>query len=223
VLLADAPAPPPIARPAATVEDGRSVEGRRLRVARRGAPDAPRRVLVIGSMHGDEPGGRRVVAALRQERAPQGVAIFTVADLDPDGSRLGRRGNAHGVDLNRNFPGDWRSGPRGRFYPGPRAGSEPETRWLRRVVRAVRPQVTVWFHQPYGLVELTRGADHALVRAYARRVRLPARSLPRYRGTATGWQNGSFPGTSAFVVELRPGRPTDAEVRRHVRAVHALR
>jgi hypothetical protein len=43
------------------------------------------------------------------------------------------------------------------------------------------------------------------VRDYARRVGLPARALPHYPGTATSWQNHSFPGTSSFVVELPPG------------------
>ncbi|WP_309233314.1 hypothetical protein [Conexibacter sp. W3-3-2] len=126
------------------------------------------------------------------------------------------------MDLNRNFPGDWRAGPRGRYFPGPRAASEPETRWVQRLVRAVRPDVTVWLHQPYGLVHLTPGADRRLVRAYARRVRLPARGLPRSRGTATGWQNRRAPGTSAFVVELGPAAPSTAQVRRHVGALLAI-
>ncbi len=173
-------------------------------------------------MHGDEPGGRRVIASLRRERAPRDTAIYTVADLNPDGSARRTRTNRRGVDLNRNFPGDWRRGARGRFYPGPRAASEPETRWAQRVVRTVRPHATVWLHQPYGIVNLTAGADRRIVRAYARRVRLPARTLPRYRGTAANWQNTTFTGTSAFVVELAGGRPSDAIVRRHVRAILAL-
>lgn len=143
MLIADVPAPPPIARPAAVVEDGRNVEGRALRLVRRGSADAPDRVLVVGGMHGDEAGGRLVIAALRATPAPASTEIFTIADLNPDGSRRGRRTNARGVDLNRNFPRDWRPGPRGRFFPGSRAASEPETSWLQRVVAAVRPRVTV--------------------------------------------------------------------------------
>lgn len=190
MLLADVPAPPPFARPAAVVEDGRSVEGRELRLVRQGAADAPRRVLVVGALHGDEPGGRRVVSALRATPAPIGTAVFSIADLNPDGSRRRRRTNAHGVDLNRNFPANWRRGSPGRFCPGPSARSEPEPRWL--------------------------------VRSYVRRVRRSARTLPRHRGTATTWQHRTYPGTSTFVVELPERRPTDVEVGRHVRAIHAL-
>jgi hypothetical protein len=45
--------------------------------------------------------------------------------------------------------------------------------------------------------------------------------LPDYRGTATGWQNATFPGTTAFVVELRAAPLTRAAARRHARAVLA--
>lgn len=225
--MPDAPPPPPPALVRASADEeqlpeGRSVEGRRLVVQRRGSRDAERRILVVGQIHGDEPGGRRVIAALRRRRAPEGSAIYTIASANPDGAAARTRVNARGVDLNRNFPGDWRPGPRGRYHPGRRAGSEPETRWVRRVVRTVRPDVTVWFHQPYGMVDLSRGASRSLVRAYARRVRLPARRLPRLHGTATGWQNRTFDATSAFVVELGARRPTDAEVRRHLRAIRAI-
>jgi len=216
-------APPPPAVPArvavAPVADGRSVEGRPLRLVRRGSADAPVRVLVVGQIHGDEPGGRRVVTSLRAQPAPEGAAIYSVATVNPDGALRRTRVNAHGVDLNRNFPASWRRGRRGRFWPGPRAGSEPETRWVQAVVRAVRPQVTVWLHQPYGVVDSGGDSDPAIVRAYARRVRLAPRALPRYFGTATRWQHALFPSAAAFVVELGASRPADAVVGRHVAAV----
>jgi beta-N-acetylhexosaminidase len=60
------------------------------------------------------------------------------------------------------------------------------------------------------------------VRDYARRVGLPARELPHYRGTATSWQNHTFAGTSAFVVELPAGPLTAASARRHADAVLAV-
>jgi beta-N-acetylhexosaminidase len=61
-----------------------------------------------------------------------------------------------------------------------------------------------------------------LVRRYARAARLPVRRLPRYRGTAVGWQNTTQDASGAFVVELRAGQPSTAVVRRHVAAVHAV-
>ncbi len=212
-----APADPVVLPPA-----GRSVEGRRIVAERRGRPDAPRRILVVGAVHGDEPGGRRVAGALLRAPVARGAQVVVVRDLNPDGSARGTRVNARGVDLNRNFPHRWRPGARGRHWPGPRAASEPETRYAMRLVRAVRPDVTVWLHQPYGIVVDTPGADRALLRAHSRRTGLPLRALPRYRGTVAGWQNARAPGTSAFVVELAAGTPSAATVRRHVAAIRAL-
>jgi N-acetylmuramoyl-L-alanine amidase len=72
------------------------------------------------------------------------------------------------------------------------------------------------------LIVLPRGADDGPVRDYARRVGLPARTLPAYRGTATSWQNHRAPGTTAFVVELPAGRLSRRATRRHARAVLAI-
>ena len=201
---------------------GRTVQERPLHAVRIGAADAPRRVLVVGAMHGEEPGGRRVADAVTKRKAPEGTQIWVVRDLNPDGSRRGTRANARGVDLNRNFPHRWRRTAKGRFHGGPRAASEPETTWAMRLVRQVRPHVSVWFHQPYGIVVPTAGVERPLVDRYARVSGLPVRRLPRYRGTAAGWSNAILPGGGAFVVELAAGRPSSATVRRHVRAIHAV-
>jgi beta-N-acetylhexosaminidase len=199
-----------------------SVQDRPIAVHRRGGADAARRVLVVGSVHGDEPGGKAVTRALLERAAPPGTAIYVVHDLNPDAARRGTRVNARGVDLNRNFPHRWRTGPRGRFHPGPRAASEPETRYAMRLTREIDPHVTVWLHQPYGIVVPGAGSSTRLVRRYARAARLPVRRLPRYRGTAVGWQNTTQDAGGAFVVELRAGQPSTAVVRRHVAAVHAV-
>jgi murein peptide amidase A len=211
-----------IAAPAEPVATGRSVEGRPLTAVRIGDPQAPRRVLVVGAVHGDEPGGRRVTRALVRRRPPAGTQWWIVRDLNPDGASRGTRTNAHGVDLNRNFPHRWRRGARGRYWPGRRAGSEPETRWAMRLTRSVRPHATVWLHQPYGITVPSAGADRRIVNRYARVSGLPVRRLPRYRGTAAGWQNKVLPLNGAFVVELHAGRPSSDTVRRHVRAVRAI-
>ena len=135
------------------------------------------------------------------------MQVWTVRTVNPDGLARGTRQNVHGVDLNRNFPRRWRGGgqPFDGYYPGPRAASEPETRALMRLVRRIRPDISIHYHQDFGLVNLTGGPDAAIVRDYARRSGLPAKRLPRLRGTATGWQNTRFPRASAFVVELHGG------------------
>ena len=198
---------------------GHSAEGREIRATRVGEPDAAVNVLVVGDVHGNEPAGEAIVARLRRAQVPDGVALWLVRTGNPDGRAAGTRQNARGVDLNRNFPWRWRPGARGTFYPGPRAGSEPETQSLMRLVRRVRPQLSIYYHQMLGITVRARGADPSVMAEYARRTGLPLRSLPNYRGTAVGWQNRLIPAGSAFVVELHAG-PAPAE--RHADAVLAL-
>lgn len=201
-----------------TIDAGESARGRAIVAHRQG--NAPTRVLAIGQIHGDEPGGRRVIHALRGMRVPRSVALWTVRSMNPDGARLGIRQNARGVDLNRNFPRGWlRSTPGTRYYGGPRPLSEPESRAAARLIRRLEPRVTIWFHQPYGFVVKSRQAQRRVWRRYARLAGMRTARLPRYPGTATRWQNHRFPRSDAFVVELPGGRISAATARRHARAV----
>jgi hypothetical protein len=212
--LAAAPALPP------RIVAGRSVDGRPIVALRRGPARAPIRLLVSGSTHGTEPAGHAIVARLRQMTPPDGVQVWTVRTFNPDGAARGTRQNARGVDLNRNFPYRWRASgrPWDTYYPGPAAASEPETRAEMRLIRRIKPQLTIHYHQALQLVDLTGGADPQLVRSYARRTGLPARRLPYYRGTATSWQNRGLDEGSAFVVELSAGALTPQRVQRHAYA-----
>ena len=212
------------AAPPSPATFGESARGRPLKVLRSGDPAAPVRVLVVGSIHGNETAGHAVVARLRRLEPPPGVQLWLVRTANPDGVRGGTRQNARGVDLNRNFPFRWRGGgsPFDTYFAGRSAASEPETRALRRLAAGVRPDLTLYYHQHMRLVVLPRGAPHGPVRDYARRVGLPARALPAYRGTATSWQNHRAPGTTAFVVELPAGRLSARAARRHARAVLAI-
>ena len=199
---------------------GHSVEGRRIVAYELGDPAAARKVLVVGCLHGNECAGIAVVNRLRRLGPLEGVDLWLVPDANPDGHRAGTRGNAHGVDLNRNFPNRWRR-LGGLFYSGARPASEPETRALMRLIRRLRPAVTIWFHQHLSMVVLTRG-NLGLQRRFARLAGLRAGYLPRYPGTATGWSNATFTGTTAFVVELPPGRLSQAATARVARAVRIV-
>lgn len=208
---------------AEAVEFGRSSEGRPIGLTIRGPEDARARVLVVGSVHGDEPAGLVVTRRLKRNKPPPGVRFAIVGALNPDGLVRRTRQNARGVDLNRNFPTGWRRGHRGsRYYPGPRPLSEPESRFAAKLIDWLQPDVTVWFHQPYGLVDRrSRRADPYVLR-YSRASGLPARRIPGVlRGTATAWQNATQPGT-AFVVELPAGRISRSVATRHARAVRAV-
>jgi protein MpaA len=197
---------------------GHSVQGREIRATRVGDEGAAVNVVVVGDVHGDEPAGEAIVAALGKEEV-DGVTFWLVRTANPDGRAAGTRQNARGVDLNRNFPWRWRSGARGTYFPGPKAGSEPETQAIMRLVRRVRPQLAIYYHQHLGITVRARGADPDVQREYAHRTGLPLRSLPDYRGTAIGWENHLVRDGSAFVVELKAGA---APVRKHVDAVLAL-
>jgi protein MpaA len=198
---------------------GHSVDHRPLVAHRVGDPTAAVRVLVVGDVHGDERAGERIVARLRRVRTPRGVRLYLVRTANPDGVAAGTRQDARGVDLNRNYPWDWRPGSRGTYYPGPRAASEPETRALMRLVRRVRPDLAIYYHQHLQIVVRAPAADRSLQRAYARRTGLALRSLAPLHGTAVAWENHVVRGGSAFVVELGPGR---ADAPRHASAVLAL-
>jgi murein peptide amidase A len=202
---------------------GRSVDGRRIDAYVLGDRSARRNVLVVGCIHGNEPAGATVVARVAAADAIKGVELWLIPSINPDGEAAGTRQNAHGVDLNRNFPWHWRPlGPPGtQQYAGPRPLSEPESRIAHSLISRLRPAVTIWFHQPLGVVDES-GGSIAIERRFAEVAHLPLRRLPRYPGSAASWQDHRLRGTTAFVVELPPGSPTKSEVRRWAAAVGAV-
>jgi N-acetylmuramoyl-L-alanine amidase/Zinc carboxypeptidase len=185
-----------------------------------GSPRARTKLLVVGAVHGNEQAGRAVVARLKRARPPRGTAIWLVDDANPDGTAANSRHNANGVDLNRNFPYRWQPQD-GVYESGPGPASEAETQVMQRFIEREQPRVTLWYHQALRLVVKSTG-DAKLERLYSTRSGLPRRSLPRYHGTAISWQNHTFAGDTAFVVELPGGALPPAGVTRHTRAVLAL-
>ncbi len=219
VWLAAQPAAAP--RDASTVI-GYSVRGRAIHAYERGDPSAPA-TLVVGVTHGTEPAGLAVIRRLRTVSLPAGVHLWLVPTVNPDGLAAGTRQNAHGVDLNRNWPTAWR--PNGRpwdgYYSGPRPMSEPENRALRHFIRRIRPALTIWYHQP---LDVVYGSDPhvAVLKRYARLTGLPYRRLVAPRGAATRWQRAHFPTAPAFVVEFPGGPVSIGTAKRHAAAVLVL-
>ena len=198
---------------------GHSVLGRPIVAIADRPPQTRLRVLVIGCIHGDETAGMRVTRRLIAAAAPPGAALWVVPALNPDGVAADTRGNAHGVDLNRNFPFGWQP-LSGLEYSGPRPLSEPESRAALGLIRRVRPDLTIWFHQPFGLVDRS-GGDAAVERRYAQLVGLPLVGLRRYPGSVSTWQNHAMAAGTAFVVEL-PASVLAGLVRRAAGSVLAL-
>lgn len=198
---------------------GHSLRGRSITATLRGEPKAPARVLVIGCVHGNEAAGMRVARRLIAAAPARNAAIWAVPSLNPDGVAAGTRGNARGVDLNRNFPFDWRPLD-GLEYSGAQALSEPESRAARRLILRLKPDITIWFHQPFDLVDRS-GGDPLVERRFAQLANLPLVRLERYPGSASSWQNHELPRSTAFVVELPPVVGSDL-VARTTRAVRTL-
>ena len=128
-----------------------------------------KRVLLVGGIHGDELSSVAVTFEWMRRLADQERQPFywrVVPCLNPDGvlASVSKRVNGRGVDLNRNFPTpDWnakatlywrnktKSDP--RRFPGPKAGSEPETRWLIEQIKSFKPDAIVSIHAPYGVLD----------------------------------------------------------------------
>jgi murein peptide amidase A len=160
---------------------GTSVDGIPLTVF---LPDSGRAELVIlASIHGDE--AETTVAVSEALRClPTGdLRAAVILCANPDGMLRGTRGNARGVDLNRNFPtANWSADP--VFYksrandardialsPGPQAASEPETTALLSLLDRLQPRAVVSLHSALACVD-DSGASH-LGRQLADRCALP--------------------------------------------------
>lgn len=191
----------------ATVVVGHSVQGRPIVARRQGPATAPYVLLVLGQMHGSEPRGRDVVRAMGALAPPAQLQVWTISTMNPDGAARGRRTNARGVDLNRNFPYAWsaRYSSRYLYFPGRAPGTEPEVRAMMTFLDRLRPDLLVSLHQHYAAVDLGSGKTRvwSLRLASALRLRslvVPCRSGP-CSGTMTAWFNHGHPG-SAVTVEL---------------------
>jgi N-acetylmuramoyl-L-alanine amidase len=211
----------PASAQARSEQIGRSAQGRAVTAVRVGSPAAPRKILVVGAIHGNERAGVAVSRRLRRARPPRGTELWLVDTVNPDGVEAGRRQNARGVDLNRNFPVGWRAGgrPFDPFYPGPEPFSEPESRLVRDLTLRIKPRVTVWYHQMKNLVTKHTGGDVRLEALYARAARMRHRRLAPLPGLATTWQNRTVRGSTSFVVELPGGRLSSRSTRRHAGAL----
>lgn len=182
--------------PVAPREYGRSVLGLPLEVWR-GAGDCA--LLVFAGIHGEEPETTYALSrALRQFPAPPPHTAVVLA-ANPDGLIRGTRGNANGVDLNRNFPSvDWRSGevthrstlgdPSDvRLSTGAHPASEPEVRGLLTLIDELAPRAVVALHAPLACIDDANAS--ALGHRLATRTRMP---LVRDVGYPTPGSFGSW-------------------------------
>jgi hypothetical protein len=187
--------------------DAKSVGGRALAMRDVQPEGAKLRVMVVGGIHGDELSSSAV--ALRWLKLADDSPLETpfpvhwrfIPALNPDGllSQPPRRVNAHGVDLNRNFPTpNWerdakiyweiktRKDP--RRWPGTQPLSEPESRFLHAQMDSFKPQLIVSIHAPYGVLDFDGPSvpPSKLGRLYLDQVGIFPGSLGNYGGVHKG-------------------------------------
>jgi murein peptide amidase A len=194
---------------------GRSVGGRPIDCEVYG--NGPDVLLVIATIHGSEPAGTPLVAAFAKwlvahpaELAGRTVVIVPVAN--PDGFAANERFNAHGVDLNRNFPAsNWgvpqeqdspdsmkaQTSPGGdtfaqgkTFKPGDTPLSEPESRALMQLICRYYPNRIISIHQPIGCIDYD-GPAEKLAAAMGAKCPLPVKQVGSRPGSL-----GSFVGNT---------------------------
>lgn len=199
---------------------GHSVRGRPIVVFENSASPPRLKVLVVGAIHGDETAGMRIARRLVAGNLPAQTKLLVVPTINPDGVAARTRGNAHGVDLNRNFPYRWRP-LAGSEYSGTGPLSEPETQAAYKLILRERPDLTIWFHQPFSLIDRPSGNPFAAHR-FADLIGLPlVRLRGPYPGSASRWQNQTFPRSTAFVAELPPHVSTSL-IKRGTAAIRTL-
>jgi murein tripeptide amidase MpaA len=199
---------------------GKSVDGREIVAYHRFHEGETwrRTVVVIGQMHGNETAGRSIAREMLHGSLPGHLDLWVIISVNPDGYAADRRQNAHGVDLNRNFPTNWRLSPKGINYSGPHKASEPETKIVMAFLDKIDPHSLVSIHQPLDGIDAyhakRKGFGQALSKATGLGVKVFACHSSCY-GTMTQWFNANHAG-AAITMEL-PAHPTASQLR-HITA-----
>ncbi len=150
-----------------------SVEGQKIFYFDRDGVSAPnssekpaQRILSFSLIHGDEEESAAVTLAWidRLNSIEPRNSWRVIPILNPDGWARKTRTNAHGVDVNRNFPSkDWhdtalkfwksQTKENSRRFPGSKPASEPETRCAMAQIEDFKPDFIISIHTPLGLLD----------------------------------------------------------------------
>ncbi len=158
------------------------------------------RVLFIGGVHGNETEGIAATRGFHEEFFLRGRALTSDRDvyfipiLNPDGFLKFSRHNGNGVDLNRNMPtADWKQNdPSEKYYSGPSAASEPETRLLMNVLEDFKPEFIVSLHSWKPMFNVNGPAHSYAARMHAALAYEITEDIgyptPGSLGTYSGWE-----------------------------------
>jgi hypothetical protein len=137
---------------------GKSVEGRDLKAYFFGNNDENGvKIMLTGAIHGEEWRSGDLSRLVRYfqdnewEMEGRNKSFVIVPDANPDSSRIDRRYNSNGVNLNRNWPAYWEPG----WNRGPYPLSEPEVKHLYDLTLEEMPDYLISYHSqwaPYGII-----------------------------------------------------------------------
>lgn len=165
---------------------------------------APHRVLILGGVHGDEIEGVVLAQAIISKLSvptPLNFELVIVPQFNIDGVHARTRGNANGVDLNRNLPTkDWSPvATTPRYQPGPSPLSEIENKNLVAYIEREKPTFIASLHSWKPLLNINDPAGSDLCHRVASRIshftKYPIEptigySTPGCLGTYAGFERG---------------------------------
>jgi protein MpaA len=162
-------------------------------------PSGKCRLLLFAGLHGEEPETTYCLSRALRQLPARSEDCAVVLAANPDGLLRGTRGNARGVDLNRNFPArNWQPSPvmhRStledpsdiRLSPGTQPASEPETRALIALIEELKPERVIALHAPLACID--DAGETEMGRRLAKRTGMP---LVRDVGYPTPGSFGSW-------------------------------
>jgi protein MpaA len=211
---------------------GYSVEGRPLEVIQFGS--GPKDLMIVAGIHGGYEWNTIALADeliefldQRPEIIPVLVSLHFLRSLNPDGAMLKNnpwgRGNAHHVDLNRNWDSDWSIDvPKPYCWDitpltaGPHPGSEPETQALMQYILEHDIEALISYHSaglgifPGGKPPTEKSLSLAEAIAEVSNYPYPPIDIGcEYTGTMTDW--AADHGIAAIDIELSTHWNTDFE------------
>jgi len=185
---------------------GHSVESRPIICRRIG--DGEYVVLMMASIHGNEAAGTPLLNRLAEHVVANpdlvtGVTLVLMPVVNPDGVESGKRRNARGVDLNRNFPAENRQNS-SRY--GLNALSEPEALAIYQVINDTLPNHIVTLHEPLQCVDYD-GPAKELAKVMSEHCPLPVKKLGSRPGSL-----GSYAGVTLGIPTITFELPRNAAI-----------
>jgi hypothetical protein len=141
---------------------GFTIEGRPLYIAKAGT--GPKKMWIQGRIHGNEPFGNNVCLEFlksllsKDKKLLDEMTLWVIPSYNPDGSEYYWRGNALGVDLNRdwnrnyrwNFTVEWQDPPLNQreypLLPAEKGYFQPESRAFRLAWEEFHPDYMIDIH-----------------------------------------------------------------------------